>query len=242
VDLCKIAGSRSIGHLIDLEAAKPMSQQPQIHTIVSPPFDENSYVVWLSDRTDAIIIDPGFEPESILAFLRDRELKVAAILNTHGHLDHISGNQVMKNSFPEAPLIIGAGDQHLLTDEYANMSAPLGMRVVSPEADLTVHEGDSVERAGLRFDVFEVPGHSPGHVVYVYRGGPTIVFGGDVLFRGSIGRYDMPGADGRLLISGIRNKLFKLPADTLVYPGHGPVTTIGFERRANPFVGDNVVE
>jgi glyoxylase-like metal-dependent hydrolase (beta-lactamase superfamily II) len=217
-----------------------MPQQPQIHTIVSPPFDENSYVVWLPDRTDAIVVDPGFDPESILEVLEDQGLTVAAILNTHGHLDHISGNQAIKGAFPDAPLIIGIHDRPLLTDAVANMSAPLGMQVVSPDADSVVREGDTIEYAGLPLAVLDVPGHSPGHVVFVYRGQPVIVFGGDVLFRGSIGRYDMPGCDGRLLLSGIRKKLFSLPPDTIVYPGHGPATTVDFERRSNPFVGDNV--
>ncbi|MBU6295740.1 MAG: MBL fold metallo-hydrolase, partial [Planctomycetes bacterium] len=93
--------------------------------------------------------------------------------------------------------------------------------------------------AGFQLEVFDIPGHSPGHVVYVQRfpGGQTVVFGGDVLFRGSIGRTDFPGGDHDLLIRGIRGKLFTLPDDTLVYPGHGPVTTVGREKRSNPFCG-----
>jgi glyoxylase-like metal-dependent hydrolase (beta-lactamase superfamily II) len=85
-------------------------------------------------------------------------------------------------------------------------------------------------------EVLEIPGHSPGHVVFIHRGTPTVVFGGDVLFRGSIGRYDFPGGDGRLLLEGIRQKLYALPPDTVVYPGHGPVTTVGHEQKTNPFV------
>ena len=99
-------------------------------------------------------------------------------------------------------------------------------------------EGDTFTVAGIRFEVLDIPGHSPGHVVFVLRGQPCQVFGGDVLFRGGIGRYDFPGGDGRLLLDGIRRKLFTLPADTVVYPGHGPVTTVGYEKRTNPFVGE----
>jgi len=121
------------------------------------------------------------------------------------------------------------------------MSAPFGMPIRSPEADSLVHEGDAIAFAGIRFEVLDVPGHSPGHVVFLYRGQPYLVFGGDVLFRGSIGRYDLPNSNGRALLEGIRTKLFTLPPDTVVYPGHGPATTIGFERRSNPFVGDDVV-
>jgi glyoxylase-like metal-dependent hydrolase (beta-lactamase superfamily II) len=174
----------------------------------------------------------------ILDFLSDQELQPAAILNTHGHGDHIGGNEVLKQAFPEAPLIIGAQEQHLLSDAWANMSAPFGMPIVSPPADRLVREGEVIEAADLCFEVLDVPGHSPGHVVFVYRNQPILVFGGDVLFRGSVGRTDFPGSDGRLLFDGIRQKLFVLPSDTVVYPGHGPVTTIGHERRTNPFVGE----
>jgi glyoxylase-like metal-dependent hydrolase (beta-lactamase superfamily II) len=210
----------------------------QIYTIVSMPFGENTYVVWLPPRHDALVIDPGLEPESILDFLSQNDLTPAAILNTHGHADHIGGNEAMKQAFPAAPLIIGEAEQHLLTDANANLSAPFGMPITSPPADQTVREGDHVTRAGIDLEVLEVPGHSPGHVVYLYRSELHIVFGGDVLFRDGIGRYDFPGSDGQLLFDGIRNKLFTLPPDTVVYPGHGPTTTIGHEKRSNPFVGE----
>jgi hydroxyacylglutathione hydrolase len=219
-----------------------MSTELQIHTIVSMPFGENTYVVWRPEHKQALVIDPGLEPELILEFLRTNELDVAAILNTHGHGDHIGGNEAIKSAFPNAPLVIGAKEAHLLTDPTANLSAFLGAPIISPTADSLVREGDSIEFGGIHLDVLDVPGHSPGHVVFIYRSEPCIVFGGDVLFRGSIGRSDFPNSDGPLLVSGIRGKLFALPPDTLVYPGHGPVTTIAFERRSNPFVGDDVME
>lgn len=208
-----------------------------IHTIVSMPFAENTYVVWQTGRTDALVIDPGLEPELILEFLHDQGLTPAAILNTHGHGDHIGGNEALKAAYPQAPLIIGTNEAHLLTDPQANLSAPFGLAIISPKADQVVREGDILDFAGVRLEVLEVPGHSPGHVVYLYRAEPCLVFGGDVLFRGSIGRHDFPNSDGELLIRGIRTKLFALPPDTVVYPGHGPTTTIGFEKECNPFVG-----
>ena len=210
----------------------------QIHTIESMPFAENTYVVWLPDRKDVLVIDPGLEPELILDFLREHALTPAAILNTHGHGDHIGGNAALKAAFPDAPLVIGANEAALLTDATANLSAPFGSPITSPPADQLVHEGDVVDAAEIRLEVLDVPGHSPGHVVFVYRDTPCLVFGGDVLFRDSIGRYDFPNSNGRLLYEGIRTKLFTLPADTVVYPGHGPTTTIGREKRSNPFVGD----
>src|SRR5262249_20274208 len=165
----------------------------QIHTIVSQPFEENTYVVWQPQRTDALVIDPGLEPDLILDFLRDQGLTPAAILNTHGHADHIAGNAAMKAAFPEAPLLIGSGDAPMLSDAELNLSAPFGMPVTSPPADRLLSEGDVVEAAGIRLEVLEIPGHSPGHVVLVVRGQPVLVFGGDVLFRGSVGRTDFPG-------------------------------------------------
>jgi hydroxyacylglutathione hydrolase len=208
----------------------------QLQTVVSMPFDENTYVVWQPGRTDAVVFDPGLQPELILDVLRDQGLTVAAVVNTHGHADHIGGNAALKEAFPQAPVIIGARDAVMLTDADANLSAPFGFAVTSPPADRTVAEGDVVEAAGLSLEVLDIPGHSPGHVVYVYRADPIFVFGGDVLFRGSIGRTDFPGGDLDLLLRGIREKLFPLPAATVVYPGHGPATTVGHERRTNPFL------
>ncbi len=208
----------------------------EIHTIVSMPFQENTYVVWRRGRTDALVFDPGLQPDLILDFLREQGLTVAAVLNTHGHADHIGGNAALKETFPGAPLVIGVNDAVMLTDADANLSAPFGMPVTSPPADRTVREGDVVEAAGISLDVLDIPGHSPGHVVYVFRDAPALVFGGDVLFRGGIGRTDFPGGSHEALLAGIRAKLFTLPPDTVVYPGHGPVTRTGHEQRTNPFV------
>jgi hydroxyacylglutathione hydrolase len=215
-----------------------MAGQLQIKTIASMPFDENTYIVWLQGRKDCLVIDPGLEPELILDFLNEQGLTAAAILNTHGHGDHIGGNDSMKQAYPAAQLYIGVNDAPLLTDADLNMSAPFGMPIISPPADVLLREGEIVEAAGVQLEVLDCPGHSPGHVVFVYRGSPVVIFGGDVLFRGSIGRSDLPGQDGRLLMRGIKDKMFSLPADALVYPGHGPVTTIGHEKRTNPFVHD----
>jgi len=207
----------------------------EIQTIVSMPFAENTYVVWKPKSSEAVVIDPGTEPEAILEFLRERELTVAAILNTHGHADHIAGNADLKAAFPNAPLIIGSGEAELLTNPRLNVSRSFGFDVTSPPADQLVREGDTLLFAGLTLDILEIPGHSPGHVVFVVRDEQT-VFGGDVLFRGSIGRTDFPGGSFSILAEGIRGKLYKLPMETVVYPGHGPVTTIGHESETNPFV------
>ncbi len=208
----------------------------QIHTIVSMPFAENTYVLWREDHTDAVVIDPGLEPELILTFLSESRLRPAVLLNTHGHADHIAGNGALKAAFPEAPLVIGVGDEPLLSDPIANMSAPFGFSITSPPADRLVRQNDRLEYAGFVFEVLDLPGHSPGHVAFVMEDRPLRIFGGDVLFQGSIGRTDFPGGDLQLLLRGIRRKLFVLPDDSAVYPGHGEMTTIGAEKRANPFV------
>ncbi len=213
-----------------------MAEPLQIHTIVSMPFQENTYIVWREASADALVIDPGLEPDAILSFLRDQGVRAAAILNTHGHGDHIAGNADLKAAFPEAPLIIGVNEAFLLRDPEANMSAFFDFPIQSPEADRLVNEGETVEYAGIPLEVLEVPGHSPGHIAFLYRSDPCVVFGGDILFRGSIGRYDLPYGDGPLLLQGIRDKLFTLPPNTVVYPGHGPATTVGNERQTNPYL------
>ena len=208
----------------------------QVHTVVSQPFEENSYIVHRRESPEALVIDPGLEPDLILDLLQQQQLQIVAILNTHGHADHIAGNAAMKRAFPQAHLLIGANDAVMLTDAWANLSATFGMPLTSPPADRLVQGGDLLEYAGIPLEVLFVPGHSPGHVAFLYRGQPCQLFGGDVLFQSSIGRSDFPGGSAKTLADSIRQQFYSLPDDTIVYPGHGPTTTIGREKRTNPFV------
>jgi glyoxylase-like metal-dependent hydrolase (beta-lactamase superfamily II) len=215
--------------------------QPSISIarIVSRPLDENTYVARLANRNDAIVVDPGFEPNLILDYLSREKLDVAAILNTHGHGDHIAGNAAIKQAFPNAPIVIGELDAPMLSNPMLNLAAMAGARVTSPPADRLVNDGDVVEAAGIRLDVRHIPGHSPGHVVYVcHENAPPIVLGGDVLFAGSVGRCDLPGGSMQTLIAGIRQKIFTLPDGTCVFPGHGPQTTVARERQFNRYAGE----
>src|SRR5262245_59669356 len=121
----------------------------RIETVESAPFAENSYIVWRPDSTEAVVFDPGFEPERIIEVLQANKLTLSAILNTHGHVDHIAGNEAMKQAFPGAPLVIGHGDAAMLIDPWLNMSAPFGVSVVSPPADRTIADGERIAFAGL---------------------------------------------------------------------------------------------
>lgn len=216
-----------------------MSQSLQVVVVPSQPFDENSYIAHVPGRDDCLIFDPGLEPEKIIQYVERHRLTPAAIICTHGHADHIAGNAALKDRWPDCPLVIGHGDAPMLTSAELNLSASFGMPVTSPPADQTVREGERFEAAGIELEVYEIPGHSRGHVVFVYKGSrPYQVFGGDVLFAGSVGRTDFPGGSFGQLAAGIRRVIFSLPDETVILPGHGPTTTVAHERLSNPFVGE----
>jgi glyoxylase-like metal-dependent hydrolase (beta-lactamase superfamily II) len=210
-----------------------------VEVVTDRLFAENTYILWQPGERRCLVVDPGLEPAKIIELLRRQGLTPAAILNTHGHADHIAGNGPLKEAFPGVPLMIGAGDAPKLVDAWENLSAQYGIPITSPPADRLLREGDVVEEAGFRLEVRETPGHSSGHVVFVIRSageGPPVVLGGDVLFEGSIGRTDFPDGDHEALLRSIREKLFTLPGDTIVLPGHGDPTTTGEEQRTNPYL------
>lgn len=208
-----------------------------VQVVVSQLFAENTYIASLEGRDDCVVFDPGFDADQIIGYLQQRGLTLAAILNTHGHADHIAGNAALKNQYPDCPLVIGHREAAKLTDPMQNLSGTYGIGLTSPPADRHVQDGDTVEAAGMTFEVRETPGHSSGHVVYLWKGDtPWRLFGGDMLFQGSVGRADFPDSNPTQLVHSIRNQLYTLPDDTIVMPGHGDPTTIGDEKRYNPFV------
>jgi glyoxylase-like metal-dependent hydrolase (beta-lactamase superfamily II) len=209
-----------------------------VATIVSEPFEENTFVTHLRGRTDCLVIDPGLEPERIIEYLDAHELTPAAILNTHGHIDHIAGNGALKQKWPACPLVIGKAEAAKLTNSRLNLSATMGFDLRSPAADATVEDGQVYSAAGFDLEVRALPGHSVGHVVFLWKGhSPYVVFVGDVIMEGAIGRADFPDGDFDTLIRGIKTRLFDLPDDTILYSGHGQPTTVGREKETNPYVG-----
>lgn len=214
-----------------------VTESLRVWRVVSFPFDENTYV-YAGAGSACVVVDPGLQPAAIVKLLEEQGLDPAVILNTHGHTDHIAGNGAMKQRWPETPLVIGERDAPKLTDPMSNLSGMFGFEVVSPKADTTVTGGQTYEAAGFAFRVLDTPGHSSGHVTFVFEvAGETHVVAGDVLFRRGVGRTDFPDGDADALRRSIHEQLFPLPDDAIVYPGHGPTTTIGEERRDNPFVG-----
>jgi hydroxyacylglutathione hydrolase len=209
----------------------------QISAVLSVPFEENAYVINLQDRSDCLLVDPGFEPERIVEYLESRGLGPAAILVTHGHVDHIAGNEAIKSRWPECKIVTGVDEAAKLTDARLNLSAMFGLNILSPPADVTLRDGESYTAAGIEFRACKIAGHSSGHVVYIIEDcDPMTVLVGDVIFAGSIGRTDFPDGDFDALAAGIRANLYTLPDDTVLLPGHGPSTTVGSEKRSNPFV------
>lgn len=208
-----------------------------IARILSAPFSENSYVLSRGQGSDCLIVDPGFEPAAIVDFILGQRLCPQAILLTHGHSDHIAGNAELRTHWPELPILIGHGDASKLLEPAANLSGAFGLELRSPPADQMLVDGEVLELAGFKLTVLEIPGHSSGHVVFLLTEN-ALVFGGDVLFLEGIGRTDFPDGDLHALAAGIRGKLYTLSDETIVFPGHGDTTTVGHERRYNPFIKD----
>ncbi len=196
------------------------------------PIMANCYILGCEDTKSAAVIDPGDDADRILMKLAEDNLKLQYVINTHGHFDHVGGNARLKEA-SGADLVIHKADEPLLS-QLGRAAASFGLSAEnSPGPDRTVEEGDVLSFGDISLKVLHTPGHSPGGISLL---GEKMVFVGDTLFAGSIGRTDLPGGDYNTLISSIKTKLLVLEDDTTVYTGHGPATTIGQERRINPFL------
>lgn len=202
-----------------------------VKTLTVGPFQENCYLVGDGVTRDAVLIDPGDEAARLVAAVEQDGWTLRALWITHGHIDHVGGIAAVKRKW-NVPVYLHPLDRPLY-DRAAEQGAHFGLRIETPpppEHDLA--EGDVMTVGNLSFGVIHVPGHAPGHVAFVGHG---VVFGGDCLFAGSIGRTDLPLADPQALARSLE-RFAALPGDTVVYSGHGPATTIRDEKRSNPFL------
>jgi hydroxyacylglutathione hydrolase len=193
----------------------------------------NCFIAGCEETKEAMIVDPGDEPDKVLAVLEEKGLTAKLIVLTHEHIDHIGAVDAVRQA-TKAPVAM-----HPIAYEYTAYQSEAAMMWLGRplprmnEPEIWLEEGQEISVGKLKFQVLFCPGHSPGHICLYGEG---VLFSGDVLFQLSIGRFDLPGGDGLKLFRSIRDKLFVLPDETLVLPGHGPTTTIGQEKEQNPFI------
>ena len=200
------------------------------------PYQENTYILY-DETGECAIIDPGMytgeEQNAVVNFIKANNLKPILLLNTHCHIDHVLGNHFVYEQYGLKPQF-NIGESEILAAVPAYAPA-MGFRYEpSPLPEVYLPETGTVNFGNTTLELIFAPGHSPAHLCF-YNRADNILIGGDVLFRGSVGRSDLPGGNHQLLIKNIEEKLFTLPDDCTVYPGHGPETTIGYEKETNPF-------
>lgn len=216
------------------------------HGYVVGALGANCYVVGDEDSREALVIDPGDNAPELLEQFREHELRVTAVFATHHHLDHTGGLHELLAALPEARFYMHRLDYPRIAEQTSRATARMGRELTAPrEPDRFLDHGDQLEAGGRTFTALHCPGHTPGSLCLYSAGdsaggGPDggLVFTGDVLFAGSIGRSDLPGGDGRQLIASIHEHLLTLPAETIVFPGHNQATTIRDEHSLNPFLRD----
>lgn len=208
----------------------------EIDGLILGSYQTNSYILREDESAeDCLIVDTGLEAGGLIDFLGERKLNPIAVVLTHGHADHIRGVALLRDKFPGIKVYIHRLDTEMLTGAVSNLSLMEGIRFSTEPADFALEEGDVVEQAGIKLKVFHTPGHTPGGICLCSEE-EGIVFSGDTLFCAGVGRTDFPGGSMGQLIKSIREKLLGLPEETVVYPGHGPVTTIAQEKANNPYL------
>lgn len=212
-----------------------------LHGFELGPWGTNCYVVAPSDPVSRAaakpcwIVDASFEPEPLIEHIQSEGLAPEALMFTHAHIDHIAGAFDVRKAYPDIPILIHTLEEQWLMDPELNLSRGAGLPVTAPHATRLLNDGDTLTLGPTSWRVLHIPGHSPGSIA-LWCGSEGVVLGGDALFNGSIGRTDFPGCSFEQLERSIRTKLYTLPDNTVVYPGHGPATTVGREKRSNPFV------
>jgi glyoxylase-like metal-dependent hydrolase (beta-lactamase superfamily II) len=205
---------------------------PDVVCFPNGPFAENCYLVADAGTREAVLVDPGEEAELFLSRLTADGLRLTAIWLTHAHIDHVAGVSAVKAAW-DVPILLHPADRPLY-DHAPEQAALFGLHMDTlPPVDDELADGQSVSVGPFAFEVRHTPGHSPGSVSFIGHG---LALSGDVLFAGSVGRTDLPGGDTDTLMTSIKTRLYTLPDDTAVLSGHGPETTIGAEKRSNPFV------
>ncbi len=194
--------------------------------------EANCYIIGNDKSGEVVLIDPGLQPSDVIKFIQSEGLRVKYVINTHGHIDHIAGNREVLKSF-KAPLCIHQLDSKYLEDPTKNLSILFGVSITSPPADILLKEGQKLELSDMSFEIIHTPGHTPGSICLRT---PSYILTGDTLFKASIGRTDIPGGDAEKLMESIKEKLLPLNKDLVVYPGHGPKTTLAEEINSNPFL------
>lgn len=204
-----------------------------IQTFTLGQWQTNCYVV--SSGNECWIVDASFDPEPMLDAIDQAGLKPTQVVLTHGHLDHIAGLWAVRERYPDVPILIHEAEKDFLTDTLLNLSAAVLQPVIGPDPTRLLMDNEQLTLGGLTFEVRHTPGHSPGGITLV-QSDHGVALVGDTLFAGSVGRYDFPTSDGPRLFKSIRERLLTLDDDVRVLPGHGPETTIGTERRSNPYL------
>lgn len=205
-----------------------------VHAFPLGPYETNCYILHAAGP-DCWIIDAGYQPHPLLQHLREHKLAPSRIILTHAHFDHIAGLPELRDAYPDIPVHLHDAEHDWLADPTLNLSAMIGMPMTMPAPDASLPHGQILTLDNITFEIRHTPGHSPGGVALIAQQQRTAVVG-DTLFNHSIGRSDFPTSDPHALIQSIQQQLYTLPDDTIIHPGHGPQTTIGQEKQANPFV------
>ena len=208
----------------------------QIDILQLGSYETNSHILRKSpEDTECLIIDTGLEPQPLVDFLKEHKLNPVAVILTHGHADHIFGISALKELWPNVKVCVHSLDANMLAEPKRNLSLLAGVVFKADPADYLIQDEEPLSFAGIDLEVRHTPGHTPGSIS-LYCRKENIIFTGDAIFAGSVGRTDFPGGDHKQLIDSIKTKIITLPDDTKVYPGHGPETTIGREKTTNPFL------